>query len=141
MDGEKIASKENRTSASNVVRQNIRLISDNIPVNTSNKIKILITKFDIINTHHNKDDILDYISKYKERLSAEFTEKNITLEFYYISSRDPSGQMPLAHGLDKLITEWPEDNRCTKYNTILNNSIQTPREIDNFIYKVQIEGV
>ncbi len=141
MDGEKIANKENRTSASNVVRQNIRLISDNIPVNTSNNIKILITKFDIINTHPNKDDILDYLSKYKERLSTEFTAKNITLEFYYISSRDPSGQMPLAYGLDKLITEWPEDNICTKYNTILDNSIQTSREIDNFIFKVQIEGV
>ncbi|EBV8849161.1 hypothetical protein AUA06_22210, partial [Salmonella enterica subsp. arizonae serovar 18:z4,z23:-] len=66
---------------------------------------------------------------------------NITLEFYYISSRDPSGQMPLAYGLDKLITEWPEDNIYTKYNTILDNSIQTSREIDNFIYKLQIEGV
>lgn len=106
LDGERVASLENRANAFAAVRQTLRILADSNILNHSSVVQIVTTKYDLISRCSDEAELMALISQFKTRLTADYKEKIGELTFWNIAARDPSGDMSLGHGLEQLLVDW-----------------------------------
>jgi hypothetical protein len=106
LDGGRLANIEDRASALQGARQMIRALLDNGAIGGNAIVQLVTTKFDLVQSAPDRNDVITARTDFHGRLTADFAHRLAELSFWDVAARAPSGALPPAHGLDVLFQDW-----------------------------------
>lgn len=118
LDGERIADPFRRAEAIFSVRQMVRAFLQGGALSSKSSVHIVTTKFDLIESHVDKDSIGEELNTFRENLVADFESDLGAITFWSVAARDPEGQLKPGHGLENLFKNWFEDVKYTKNQSL-----------------------
>jgi hypothetical protein len=148
LDGEKIASREQRHVARNDSRSMLRSIIESGALDSDSVIDVAFTKWDVIVAAMEADslqanDIGAFIDDTKSALRK--TAGDFEIVFHEVAARPPKdAKIPFAHGLPTLLRSWMGHNRSlTQRESIFLGNAQS-REFSRYteavIFSKRLEG-
>ena len=106
LDGGRVADPIMRNGAIHSTRQTLRVFLDNGALGLGSIVQVVVTKFDLIASSPDVEEIRDALAFFQERLSTDFANRVKSLSFHDIAARDPTTRFAPAHGLETLLVDW-----------------------------------
>ena len=141
LDGERLTIPKERTNAIASVRQTLRALLDGGVLDKTTCVQVVITKIDLIikQAESEQGKTQTFIDKFKEILRQTFIDKLEELTFFEIAARDPTGGLPPAHGVDKLLENWFDRTHRWPAPVVNNNSLPLKSEFDRLLTRTPME--
>ena len=90
LDGGRVADPIMRNGAIHSTRQTLRVFLDNGALGLGSIVQVVVTKFDLIASSPDVEEIRDALAFFQERLSTDFANRVKSLSFHDIAARDPT---------------------------------------------------
>lgn len=132
LDGDRIASKDDRTAYTRNFRQMINALHDNGALARPKGIEILSTKLDI--TRRSEAEDINYLKDFLARVVPDFKKKGLIISSHEICALPKADRTVGIIGLDDLIRRWTEPEPLP--NVTPRPVDGAPRQIDRMLSKI-----
>ena len=95
-------------------------------------------RVDELDVHEEKDTLQQQLTRFRARLSEDFGSRVEELTFWDTAARDPDGRVPLAHGVDRLFTDWVTPRPPAR--TPIRSHPRLSTEFDSLLSRTPIGG-
>ncbi|MGY4309744.1 hypothetical protein ACVIJ6_006987 [Bradyrhizobium sp. USDA 4369] len=131
LDGERLASKNDRTAYTRNFRQMINALHDNGALVRANAVEILSTKLDITRRSDAAD--IGFLSDFQARLVSDFTKKGLAISSHEICALPKADRTVGIIGLDDLVRRWTQPLPLPDVAPL--PVADAPRQIDRLLSK------
>ncbi len=106
IDGEKLAAPETRRRAKNDPATLLRNCLDNGMLSASSTVDVMFTKWDIIESREDKDEIIAYVESIEEEFRRQFLPRLRSLRITRVAAQPVEAQLPPGYGLHGVFPSW-----------------------------------
>jgi hypothetical protein len=132
LDGDRLASRDERTAYTRNFRQMINALHDNGALARAKDIEILSTKLDITRGSNASD--VEYLNEFQARLLQDFASKGLSISAHEVCALPKADRKVGIVGLNELIRRWTEP---APFPDVLPRSVvDAPRQIDRLLSKI-----
>ncbi|WP_061209305.1 TRAFAC clade GTPase domain-containing protein [Leptospira borgpetersenii] len=133
LDGARISDPEERSDSMQSTRQMLRALIDNSALGSNSHVQIITTKIDLLKKNPDYKIIFEILENFKKKLILDFGDKICSLTFWDVSARDPSGELDLVFGVDKLLLDWVAEKKSIEVSN--QDKIEIKTEFDKLLLR------
>jgi hypothetical protein len=108
VDGEKLASEDARQQAKSDPLSLLRMCLDCEMLGVTSTIDVLFTKWDVIEGHKDKDEIMTFASHVEDQIKSRFGNRVKEIRVTRVAAHPTPATLPIGHGLTDVFSSWIE---------------------------------
>ena len=134
IDGEKLAGRKTRWSASQTVSSLLQAFLDNHMLSVRTQVWVLFSKWDFVVSSPERVALENNARDIKREFASLFAHRVHRLHFATIASRPRRGALTFAHGLEEIFAAWLID-RSSEQPPDFVPRIKGSRESEKFLFR------
>jgi hypothetical protein len=108
VDGEKLADHDSRQAARDETSLLLRTLVEERLVGHTSRVDLVFTKWDLVIAQQSREETEELADMILRDLSDRYAARVAQFRSFRVAARDPTGQLPPAHGLETAFPSWVE---------------------------------